>query len=246
MDVPPERTGRRPASPLRWVPFGLLAAGLILFFALGLDRYIGFEALSEHRQWLSAQVEAHGALSALAFMAVYALVVALSIPGGAAITIAAGFLFGVWLATLYVWIAATLGATVLFLAARTALGNVLRAKAGSALERMEQGFREDALSYLLVLRLIPLFPFWLVNLVPALLGVPLRTYLLATAVGIVPGTFVYASVGHGLGALIETGGTPDLSIIYEPEILTPICGLAVLALVPVLYKKLKARRAGPR
>jgi uncharacterized membrane protein YdjX (TVP38/TMEM64 family) len=245
MDVPPEPNTERPASPLRWVPIAVLGAGLALFFALGLDRYVSFAALSEHREWLTDQIAAHRVLSALVFIAIYALVVAFSIPGAAAVTIAAGCLFGTWPATLYVWVGATLGATALFLAARTALGNVLRAKAGSALQRMEQGFRKDALSYLLVLRLVPLFPFWLVNLVPAFLGVPLWTYVVATALGIIPGTFVYASVGNGLGALLDAGGVPDLSVIYSPEILTPICGLALLALVPVVYKRLRARRGKP-
>ena len=130
----------------------------------------------------------------------------------------------------------------MFLAARYALFDILHAKAGPALLKMEQGFRENAFNYLLVLRLVPLFPFWLVNLVPALLGVPLKTYVIATAIGIIPGTFVFASVGNGLGEILASGKTPDLSIIYDPEVLIPLLGLAVLALVPVLYKAWKARK----
>ena len=107
---------------------------------------------------------------------------------------------------------------------------------------MEEGFRRDALSYLLVLRLIPIFPFWLVNIVPAFLGVPLRTYVLGTFVGIIPGSFVYASVGNGLGAVFDAGGTPDLGIIFAPAILLPIVGLAVLALLPIVYRRFKARK----
>ena len=131
-------------------------------------------------------------------MLIYATAIALSIPGGAILTMTGGFLFGVAAATLYAVIAATLGATVVFLIAKTALGDTLREKAGPAMRRMEAGFRENALNYLLFLRLIPVFPFWLVNLVSAFLGVPLRTYVVATAVGIIPGTLVYASVGNGL------------------------------------------------
>jgi uncharacterized membrane protein YdjX (TVP38/TMEM64 family) len=137
-------------------------------------------------------------------------------------------------------IAATCGATVVFLIARTALGDSLRQKAGPAMRRMEAGFRENALNYLLFLRLIPVFPFWLVNLVPAFLGVPLATYVLATLVGIIPGSLVYASVGNGLGTVFEAGGRPDLGIIFEPEIILPILGLAVLAILPVAYKKIRA------
>jgi uncharacterized membrane protein YdjX (TVP38/TMEM64 family) len=119
----------------------------------------------------------------------------------------------------------------------------LRAKAGPAMRRMEDGFRENALSYLLVLRLVPLFPFWLVNLVPAFLGVPLRTFVIGTFVGIIPGSVVYCLVGSGLGSVFDAGETPDLGIIFEPEILAPIIGLAVLSVIPVVYKHLK--RAKP-
>ena len=109
----------------------------------------------------------------------------------------------------------------------------------SALQRMEQGFRRNAFSYLLVLRLVPLFPFFLVNLVPALLGVRLRVYIGATVIGIVPGTFVFASVGNGLGAVLDAGGKPDLAIIFAPPVLLPILGLAGLALIPVVYRRVK-------
>jgi uncharacterized membrane protein YdjX (TVP38/TMEM64 family) len=139
-------------------------------------------------------------------------------------------------------VGATVGATIVFLIARTALGDALRARAGPRVRRMEEGFRSDALSYLLVLRLIPIFPFWLVNIVPAFLGVALRTYVLGTFIGIIPGSFVYASVGNGLGAVFEAGGTPDLGIVFQPAILLPIVGLAVLALLPVGYRRYKARR----
>ncbi len=109
---------------------------------------------------------------------------------------------------------------------------------------METGFRENALSYMLVLRLVPIFPFWLVNLVPAFLGVRLRTYALATCLGIVPGTLVYASIGNGLGAIFDMGGEPDLRIIFQPAVLLPLLGLAALALLPVAYRRLRRRRDG--
>ena len=227
----------------RFLPLGILVLGLVLFFGLGLDRYLGLDALREHRQWLQEQVAARPLISGLAFVGVYALVIAFSIPGGAVLTIAGGLMFGTIWATLCAVVGATLGATTVFLAARTALSDLLRAKAGPALRRMEDGFRENALNYLLVLRLIPLFPFWLVNLVPAFLGVPLRVYVLGTFIGIIPGTFVYASLGNGLGAILDAGGHPDLKIIFSPEILIPIVGIAILALLPVIYKKIKARKA---
>jgi uncharacterized membrane protein YdjX (TVP38/TMEM64 family) len=224
----------------RFLPLALLLLAIVAAFGLGLDDYVSFEQLERNRAQLLAFVERHPLLAPLVFMLIYAAVIALSIPGGAILTMAGGFLFGVTAATGYVVIAATCGATVVFLIARTALGDSLRHKAGPAMRRMEAGFRENALSYLLFLRLIPVFPFWLVNLVPAFLGVPLRTYVLATLVGIIPGSLVYASVGNGLGAVFEAGGRPDLGIIFKPEIILPLIGLAVLAILPVAYRKIKA------
>lgn len=226
----------------RFLPLTISLVAILAVFALGLDDYVSFEQLERNRAQLLDFVDRHPLLAPLVFMVIYAVVIALSIPGGAVLTIAGGFLFGIAATTLYVVVAATLGATVVFLIAKTALGDSLRQKAGPAMRRMEAGFRENALNYLLFLRLIPIFPFWLVNLVPAFLGVPLRTYVVATAVGIIPGTLVYASVGNGLGAVLETGGRPDLGIIFKPEIILPIIGLAVLAILPVAYKKIKARQ----
>ena len=139
-------------------------------------------------------------------------------------------------------ISATLGATVLFSIARTTLGDVFRAKARAWLPRLEAGFREHALSYLLVLRLVPLFPFFIINLVPAFLGVPLSTFILGTFLGIIPGTFVYATVGAGLGSVFDAGGTFSLRGVLTPQIVTALVGLAVLAMIPVVYKKLTAQR----
>jgi uncharacterized membrane protein YdjX (TVP38/TMEM64 family) len=242
MSDPSQTSGRRSLSVRRLLPALVLVAGLVLFFAFGLNRYLTFEALREHRDWLHAEVDANALLSAATLILVYATVIAFSLPAGAVLTIAAGFLFGTAAAAACVVVGATIGATAVFLAARTALADVLRAKAGAGLRRMEAGFRENAWNYLLVLRLIPIFPFWLVNLVPAFLGVPLRTYVAATFIGIIPGTVVYASLGSGVGAILDAGQTPDLGIIFKAEVLLPILGLAVLAALPVAYKKIKARR----
>lgn len=244
MDQPAGAEGGVYRSLLRLLPIALLILGLATILALDLQEYIAFETLQEHRGWLVAQVERHRAVTAIVFVVGYATVVAFSIPGAAVLTISAGFLFGTVLAAALAVVGATLGAVGVFLAARTAFGNVLRARAGPALTRMRDGFREDAFHYLLVLRLIPLFPFWLVNLVPAFLGVPLRTYVLATFFGIIPGTLIFASLGNGLGAILDRGEDPDPTVIFEPEILLPLIGLAVFALLPVVYKKVKARRGG--
>ena len=226
----------------RLLPPGILLVVVGLAYAFDLQRYLAFDTLREHDEALRAFVEARPVLTALGFVLVYASAVAVSLPGAVFLTIAGGFLFGVWLGGMLAVVGATAGAIAIFLIARTSLGDGLKDRAGPWLKRMRAGFNENALSYLLVLRLIPAFPFWIVNIVPAFLGVTLRDYAVATFFGIMPGGFVYASVGNGLGAVIEAGDEPDLGIILEPAILLPILGLALLALLPVAYGKLKGRR----
>jgi len=224
-------------------PLALLVAGFVAFFATGASDYLSLAALKAHHATLTGWVGAHLLLTSLAFVAVYAAMTALSLPGGLLATVVGGFLFGRFLGTFLVVIGATIGATVLFLAARSSVGETLRARAGPRLKRLEDGFRRDAFNYLLVLRLVPLFPFFLVNLAPAFLGVPLRTYVAATFIGIIPGTFVFAQVGTGLGSLLEGDGELSLSGILTPDIIAALCGLAALALVPVIYRRFFARPA---
>lgn len=225
------------------VPVAVLATGAGAFFALGLHQYLSFGVLREHRGELMAYVAGMPVKAALIYLALYAAATALAVPGGAILTVTGGFLFGVWVGTGLTVLGATLGATVLFVIARTAFGETLRARAGPFLARMEAGFREDALSYLLVLRLIPAFPFFVVNLVPALLGVPLRTFAIATALGIVPGTFVFSSIGAGLGSIFDSMQELTLKGALTPQVLTALIGLAVLAIIPVVVKRIKARKA---
>ena len=248
MQAMPEREPAAGASAQRrwrrYLPIAAIAAGLVVFFATGAHDYVSFEVLRQHQASLQGWVAAHTAAAVALFFLAYVAVVTFSLPGGALMTLIGGFLFGTWVGGMIVVLAATLGATLLFLAARTAFGDLLRAKAGPGIAKMEAGFRENAMSYLLVLRLVPLFPFFLVNLAPAFLGVPAATYVVATFIGIIPGTFVYASVGNGLGAVFEAGGEPDFAIIYEPEIFGPLLALAALACIPIVYKRIAARRRG--
>lgn len=232
-----------PRSLSRFLPLLLIAAAIAASFALGLDAYLRFEALAENRARLAAFVESRFVLAALVYVVTYAIVVALSLPGGAVMTLAGGFLFGPWVGGLLAVIGATFGATAIFLAAKTAIGDALREKAGGKIAAFAEGFARDAFSYLLVLRLVPLFPFWLVNLVPAFFGVTLSTYVGATFLGIIPGTLVFASIGNGLGAVIDAGRTPDLGVIFQPAVLLPLLGLAALSLVPVIYKRMKGAKA---
>ncbi len=225
---------------LRLLVAALSVAAVVLTLNLtGALDYLSFAALAENRAWLAEQVAALGYAAPLLFILVYALSTAFSLPTGLLLSTVGGFLFGtLWGGTLIV-IGATLGATMIFLAARTVLGDILRARAGPFLQKLEAGFRENEISYMLVLRLVPLFPFWLVNLAPAFLGVRTSTFIGGTFLGIIPGSFVFASVGTGLGAILESGGTPDGSALLQPHIILPIAGLALLALVPVVAKRIR-------
>ena len=233
-----ERTPRRPVWR-RFLPIGILAGAIALAFAFGLDEYLSYQALCENSDALAAWVDKYSVVAPLVYILVYTVVVALSLPGATFMTLAGGFMFGAAGATAYTVVGATLGATIIFLAAKTALGDVLYQKAGPGIRRMEDGFRENALSYLLVLRLIPLFPFWLVNLVPAFLGVRLSTYVIGTFIGIIPGTFVFCLAGAGLGDVLRTCAAFSVGSILTPTMIAALIGLAVLALLPIAYKKFR-------
>jgi uncharacterized membrane protein YdjX (TVP38/TMEM64 family) len=234
-----EKSSRR-AALRRLVPLTLLLAAGALFVALGGQRYLNFAALAANRERLLALVAQDAAAAAIAFILLYAGLVALSFPAAELLTIAGGFLFGRWFGTLYAIVGATAGATLFFFAARAGLAR-LAAGALPQAARLRAGFRRNAFSYLLVLRLVPLFPFWLVNLVAGAAGLRLPVYVLGTFLGIIPATFVYASLGSGLGTVLAEGREPDLAILFRPGVLLPLIGLAVLALLPVLYRRWRSR-----
>jgi uncharacterized membrane protein YdjX (TVP38/TMEM64 family) len=227
----PARQGIR-----RWLPLLAILLGAALFFVFGLQRYLSLDALKANRDWLNQQVTQHLILVLAIYGFAYAAVVTLSLPGATVLTLAGGYMFGQWLGTGITILAASLGATLLFLAARSAFADLLRARAGPWLTRMRDGFKANAFNYLLFLRLVPAFPFFVVNLVPAFLGVELGTFVLATFIGIIPGTFVYASVGAGLKSVVDNDASFSLSHVLTPQILTALIGLALLSLLPVAYK----------
>lgn len=226
----------------RLAPLLLLAAFIAAAFALRLDRYLTLDALRDNRAALTALVESHAIVAAIGFLLAYAGVVALSLPGATIMTLAGGFLFGVPLGATLTVVGATLGATLLFIIARSALGDVLRARAGPFLARMAEGFRKDAFSYLLFLRLVPAFPFWAVNLAPALLGMRLAPYVAATALGIVPGTTVYTAFGASLGQVFDAGGEVRLKDVFSPTLIAALVGLGVLSLLPIALRRFREAR----
>lgn len=228
----------------RWFFLGifLLLIAMVLYFHL--YRYLSFQTLQHYRYQLIAWTAQHYALTVISFIVIYMLAVALSVPGAVFLTLTGGFLFGMVWGTLYAVVGATLGAMFIFLLVKSLFGEWLAKRAHGWVAKMEQGFRQNAFSYLLMLRLIPIFPFWLVNIVPALLNVKLRTFIYATAIGIIPGSFVYAWVGHGMGYLLDRNQAPNLSIILTPPILLPLLALALLSLVPVIYQRWQGKKHG--
>jgi uncharacterized membrane protein YdjX (TVP38/TMEM64 family) len=236
-----QETEQTPAASWRGAWLLLVpAAGLAAFFLLGLDSHLTIDALREHHGELLHYVDRYVVLSALLFVAAYIASTAFLVPCGAILTITGGLLFGTLAGTTLVVIGASAGATLVFLTAKTVLGDALRARAAPALRKMEAGFRAHELSYLFVLRLVPIFPLVVVNLAPAFLGVRLSNFVLATVLGIIPASFVYASLGHGLGYAFAEEHSLDFDIIFRPEIIVPILGLAALALIPVVYRQIRA------
>ena len=219
-----------------WLVLGLLGA-ILMVRASGLGDLLSLDALAQHRQALSGFVARHLALSAIGFVVVYAAVVALSVPGAVVLTLAGGFLFGALAGTLLTVLGATIGATLVFLLARRLFGADALARLGAPAERLAQGIRRNAASYLLVLRLVPLFPFFLVNLVPAFAGVGLPVYMLTTFFGIMPATAVFSLAGAGLGGILDAGGTLNLGTVLTPEIIGALLGLAALSLLAIPLKK---------
>ncbi|MBD0271775.1 MAG: TVP38/TMEM64 family protein [Acetobacteraceae bacterium] len=239
----PGRVAAGPAAWRRLWPLALLAAAAALAYALGLHRWLSFESLGAHRSALAGFVAGSPVLAAFLYVAAYVVVVAFSLPGGAVMTVAGGFLFGPWLGAALAVAGATLGASALFLAARHALAETLARRAGPLLGRVRDELRRDGFWYLLAIRLIPVVPFWLANLAPALAGMPFPAYAAATLIGIVPGTTVFAGIGAGLGRILDAGGRPDLSVIFSPGVLLPLVGLAALSLLGAVGGRyLRARR----
>ncbi len=248
-----EQPSKAPAILKRFLPLIVIAGAMAAAFAFGLQDHISLSALIQQREALAGLITDNFVLAILSFGLIYALAVALSFPAASLLTIAAGFLFGWFAGGLTVIFAATIGATTLFLAARTAFGQAIAEKAGPTLKKLLEGFKKDGFNYLLFLRLTPLFPFTLVNIAPALVNMPLRSYVLATLFGIAPGTFAYAFVGSGLDSVImaQEAANPgcaaagtcsiDLASLVTTEIIFAFAALGCVALIPPLAKALRAR-----
>ncbi len=238
-------TMTEPKSPFaRAVPIGLIALGAAAgWYFLG--DALSFETLRDNREALIAFRDSHYLSTVLGFMAVYVIIVAFSLPGATIATLTGGFLFATFPGALFNIVAATIGATAIFLAARWGLGERLAQRMDASdgtIGRIKEGIDRNQWSMLFLIRLVPAVPFFVANLLPAFLEVPLRRFVVSTFLGIIPGAVVYTSVGAGLGDIFARGETPNLGIIFEPQILLPILGLCALAALPIVINAVRGQK----
>jgi uncharacterized membrane protein YdjX (TVP38/TMEM64 family) len=233
---------------MRFAPVGVVLLGLALGYAFGLQDYLSLGFLAEQRQALRNYVEAHSLWSSLLFFSVYILAVAFSFPAASILTIFGGFLFGWLLGGVLVAVAATIGASVLFLATRSAFGSFLRHRVDGVVKTLAEGFRENAFGYLFVIRLAPVFPFFVVNIAAALFDISLGRFVAATFLGILPGTFAYAYLGQGVDSVIvaaqDAGREAEVSDLVTGEITLAFLALAVIALTPTIVRQVRRHRRG--
>ena len=229
---------------LRRLPLIIILTVAVLG-AFFLRDYLTFQALADNREALITFRDNNYLLTVLVFIAVYVLIVAFSLPGATIATLTGGFLFATFPGALFNITGATIGATAIFLAARWGFGEKLGARLEGSdgfVKKIKDGIDENQWSMLFLIRLVPAVPFFMANLIPSFLEVPLRRFVISTFVGIIPGTTVFTSVGEGLGEVFASGETPNLGIIFEPAILFPILGLCALAVLPIIIQAVRGKK----
>lgn len=240
MTNPSHGTESKAALAARLLPLSGIALAAVLG-AIFLKDSLSFDALRENREALLAFRDSYYGLTVVSFVLAYVVIVGFSLPGATIATLTGGFLFATFPGALFNVMGATLGATLIFLAARWGLGARLGAKlqeSDGKIKAIKDGITENQWSMLFLIRLVPAVPFFVANLLPAFLDVPLRRFVISTFFGIIPGAVVYTSVGAGLGEVFARGESPDLGIIFEPHVLLPLLGLAALAALPIVLKML--------
>jgi uncharacterized membrane protein YdjX (TVP38/TMEM64 family) len=226
----------------RFGPLAFIAALAIAALASGVTRHLSLHELRTRREFLDGFVHAHPVLAVASYVGAYAILVALSLPIALVSTLTGGFLFGMWIGGAAAAAGCTLGAVIVFLVCRMAAGDALRSRGGPVAARIEAGIRRDAFSYIVMLRLIPITPFWLANLALGLIDIPLRTFAAATFIGILPVSLIYASLGAGLNRVFARGGHAHLHELLQPSIYAPLIALALLALTPIAWRRLRRPR----
>jgi uncharacterized membrane protein YdjX (TVP38/TMEM64 family) len=228
---------------LRFAPVAIVIAAVIALVWSGVLKHLSLAELHASRGVLGAYVHAHPVLSVLAYVAIYIVGVALSLPVPLILTLSGGFLFGPWVGGPAALIGSTLGATAIFLISRLTVGDALERGVSPRVRALEEGIKKDAFFYLLTLRLMPVTPFWLVNVAAGLLSIRLSVFVAATVLGAFPATMIYSGIGAGLGRTFDRGGPPSLHSLITPELALPLAGLALLSVLPIVYHQFRARRA---
>jgi uncharacterized membrane protein YdjX (TVP38/TMEM64 family) len=245
--VQPSHQGRQKTlairTPQRLIAPIILIALIAAVWVLGLTDRLSWSGLARNQALLHEWVEAHPWLAPCIFVVAYAASVALSLPQATLLTMAGGLLFGTAAGGALAVIGATIGAILLFLIARSAVAGSMAARGGAALAKLREDLQQNGFSYLLAIRLIPVVPFWLINLAAALCGIRLSQFAAATFIGIIPATFVIASIGAGLGGVLARGERPDLRVLVAWPVLGPLLALAMLSLTPVIWRKWRTRHA---
>jgi uncharacterized membrane protein YdjX (TVP38/TMEM64 family) len=235
-------SGRAWRLALRFAPVVLVALALVAVLASGVLKHLSLAQLRDSRFALKGLVHAHPAFSMLLYVVVYMGSVLLSLPTALIMTLSGGFLFGTWAGGLAATVGSTSGAVLVFLISRLTVGDALERRASPRVAAFERGVRDNAFSYILTLRLIPMTPFALVNVAAGLLSIRLRTFIIATWLGVLPGTLIYAGLGSDFGRLFDAGVLPSIHTLLTPEVALPLAGLGLLALLPILYHWVKARK----
>ena len=245
MDQSTPRTTDNKSKPwTRHAPLAIILIVAVIGYVTLRD-YITFDTLRDNRDALVAFRDAHFALMVVTFIGIYILIVAFSLPGAAVASVTGGFLFGLALGTTFNVIAASLGAVAIFLAARLGLGQTLAARLETSegkLKQLKAGLNNNEISVLFLMRLVPAVPFFVANLLPALVGVKFVNFAFTTVLGIIPGAIVFTWIGVGLGEVFDRGENPDLSLLWEPQIIGPILGLCALAALPILIKTIRGKK----
>ena len=236
---------RRLRLALRFGPALLVLVAVGLLLRSGLLGRLSLEGVRDSRGALLGFVHLHPVGSVLAYLAVYTACVALSLPLALFLTLTGGFLFGAWVGGVAAGAGCTLGAVIVFLISRLAVGDAVEARVGTRVRALAEQIKKDAFFYILTLRLIPVTPFWLTNVAAALIAIPVSTFASATLIGILPPSIIYAGIGSGLGSVFDSGQVLSLHALITPRILIPLIGLAALAVLPILYQRWRVRRGGP-
>lgn len=246
----PEKSPRARRAIRRFGPLAVIAAALGSAYVFGLQDIFSIDWLADQRETLTGLIAEHYAVTLIGFAVLYAVAVATAFPAASVLTIGGGFLFGWLVAGLVVAVSATVGATILFLVARTSFGAGLRALAGPRVDRLADAFESNAFSTMIVLRLAPVFPFFVMNIAPALFRVPVATYAAATLIGILPGTFAYTYLGSGIESVLITaeaaGESVEVADLVTPQLTLAFAALALVAALSALVRRFLPRKVAGR